>query len=524
MSYNSTPDVKTIASALADNANLKGQIWSNLLLRGAEQFNDLARLKGPDGSDKPIYVKTELTKDGGDKVNFTVMGGLSGPGVIGEQELTGNTSKPQFGMFQVVVDFHRDGFELTKKLIKFLAAGKGVVVNAKDMLAKKLGLKQQRASLLALRQKNVGTTIRPNFRANRDALRKGDTFTPDVAVSASGFAKRNGAKPISLGKSGEGSVIPRYLVFATDTAMADVRANETFQLAQQNAGVRGDANPLFTGRLVDWQNLGWFEHHVIDPDADDTVGSPLAPRMVSAEAFGADTPNPVTALSDASTVCRIRGSATNLLNLYAQDFPGYRYKWWDGVSDGSDGSIVPADTNYYYAWGFTPEGRVGFVRYTGSTGNNGNSIKLSQILASAAGTSTIGSKTVGLLNVGASAATDSGTRIITPGGTGNNIPAGDYVLTDYFPAGTVFFPANAAGVLVGHSFVFGRGALCHANGSISGLPTEEMRDFGFVQGFGFEAIFGMAPYVSAVSKKTTGYALVEHAIEHDGYSFPALAT
>jgi hypothetical protein len=246
--------------------------------------------------------------------------------------------------------------------------------------------------------------------------------------------------------------------------------------------------------------------------------------MVSVEAFGANTPNPVTALSDASSVCRIRGSTTNLLNLYSQDFPGYRYKWWEGQSDGSDGSIVPADTNFYYAWGFTPEGRIGFVRYTGSTGNNGNSIKLSQILASAAGTSTIGSATVGLLNIGASASTDGGTRIITPGGAGNNMPAGSYVLTDYFPAGTVWFPANAAGVLVGHSFVFGRGALCHANGSISGLPTEEMRDFGFVQGFGFEAIFGMAPYVSAVSQKTTGYALVEHAIEHDGYSFPALAT
>lgn len=520
--YNSTPDVKTIASAVSDHASAKGVIWSKLLLRGAEQFNDFAQLKGADGSDKPIYVKTDLTKDGGDKVNFTVMGGLSGPGVIGEQELTGNTSKPQFGGFNVVVDFHRDGFEVTKKLIKFLAAGKGVVANAKDMLAKKLGLKTQRDQMIALRTKNVGTTIRPNFRANRDAIRKGDLLTPDVAVSSMGFAKRNGAKPISLSKSGEGSIIPRYLVFATDIALADVRSNETFQLAQQNAGVRGDANPLFSGRLVDWQNLGWFEHHIIEPDADDCVGSPLAPWMKTAVAFGANTPNPIT--GDGATVCRILSSADNFKNLYAQDFPGYRYKWFEGLSDGSDGSSVPADSNQYYAWGFTPEGRVGFIRYQGSTGNNGNNIVVNQILATAALTSTIGSKSVGLFHVGDSSSVDSGTRVITTGGANVNLPTGSWVYTDYFPAGTVFFPANAAGVLIGHSFVFGRGALCHANGSLTGLPTEEMRDYGFVNGFGWEAIWGMAPYVSAVTKKTTGYALVEHAIEHDGYSFPAFAT
>lgn len=522
--WNSNPDPKTIADALADSANLKGQIWSAALMKGAEQYNDFAQLKGEDGSNKPVYVKTELQKDGGDKVWFTVMGGLSGPGVRGEQELTGNTSKPSFGNFSVVVDFYRDGFEVTKKLLKFLAAGKGVEANANAMLAKKVGLQQQRDGLIALRQKGKGNILRPNFRTNRDAIRKGDTFSPDVAVSASGYAKRMGAKPISISKSKEGSDIPRYLVFATDVALADVRTNETYQLAQMHAAERGENNPLFNGRLTDWQNLGWWEHHIIDPDADDTVGSPLAPRMVTAVAFGANTPNPIAALSDASTVCRIQSSATNLKNLYSQDFPGYRYKWWEGLADGSDGSIVMADTNQYYAWGMTPEGRIGFVRYQGSTGNNGNTIKINQILSASAGTSTIGSKTVGEFNVGDTAAVDGTTRVITPGGTGANIPTGNWVLTDYFTAGTVFFPANAGGQLIGHTFVFGRGALCLANGSYTALGVNETRDYGFINGFGLEGIWGMAPYESAVTKKTTGYVLVEHAIEHDGYAFPGFAT
>ena len=514
MAYNSDPNVVTLATSRAADPNIVASTFSRLLMEGAKQFDDFSRFEGEDGSDKPIYEKTDLSKGGSDSVIFTVMSALSGPGVRGETELQGNESEAEFKTFGIRIDFWRDAFALTEKKVQFMSTGKGLKVNANRALQEKLGLKKQRDAMISLIKKANGNVFRPNNRRSRDAIRAGDILSPDSAVIAKAFAQRIGAKPTGLTRDKNGSPNLRYMVFATDTALNDVRAHDAYQLAQTHAAVRGGENPLFTGNLTDWQNLAWFEHIIVDPDYDDVKGSPMLPQLISAVEFHTGS---------AGADCIIKGSSSNTKNLYSQDWPGYRYRWFDGASDGSDGSAVPADSNEYYAWGITPDGKIGFCSYIGSTGNNGNQITVHKILSgkdvndASHGTSTKGYNTVGQLTTGTTSTTTS--NVITLG-TGTNLPT-TYEYTDKFPAGTRFLSANAKGTVIGYSFLMGRGALCRAYGSIREQQIEQESDYGFVSGFGYKSIFGQAPY-KRTDGITSNYILIEHAVEMPGFEVPAL--
>lgn len=517
MAYNTDPNVQTLAKSVTQaGADIKAQIWVRSLQLGAQQNDDFSIFEGPDEGEKPVYVRQDLTKDGGDKMTFTVMGGLAGNGVRGENELTGNTSRANFKTFDVIVDFWRDGFELSKKQRKFMAAGGDLPAKASMLLRNKLGLKKQRDAMISLRQQASGNTIRPNGRLTRDTITKDDKLTPDYVVWAKAQAARIGARPINVSKDRNRSPVQRYLCFATESAMLGIRTDNDYVAACTNAANRGDENPLFSGRLVDWNNIAFFEHYVVDPPVRDVIGSPLSPRIIH---------KGDAAISPANTTCVITGySAAELtddstinVRLFAQDMPGYRYEFTQDVK-------LDADSTTYYAWGITPTGRVGFVSYVGSTGNNGKTITLNGILSPATGgtdnKANVAGKTLGNLNIGNEAsATD---HVITLGTTGDNLPT-TFTYVDEFPTGTVFLPANANGVLIGHSFLFGRGALCRAYGSIRELPTEEIRDFGFINGWGYESIFGQAPYQDA-DGRTSNYVLLEHAIDIPGYDVPEMVT
>ncbi|MCH1922868.1 hypothetical protein L9G15_25995, partial [Shewanella sp. A3A] len=79
--------------------------------------------------------------------------------------------------------------------------------------------------------------------------------------------------------------------------------------------------------------------------------------------------------------------------------------------------------------------------YTGS-GNKGNQIVITKILATTAGTSTKGAKIVGQLNLGTTPTVAA--IVITPDAD-SNLPAG-YVYKDQVQAGAYIIQANARGV------------------------------------------------------------------------------
>lgn len=514
MSYNNTINAQTLAEATAMDANVKAQLWARYLEVGSRAHDVFSMFESEQpripianvGKTGIFCRRRDLKAGGGDKVHFTVISAPGGPGVMGEAQLAGNESKSKFKTYSVIVDWHRDAVAFTKKQIAFMAAGGTLQETTAELLKLKMGLWKQNDMMMALIKHGVGNTYRPNGKATRDALGPNDTLSLSMAVAGKARLNTMGGKPISHQLGTNGDHINGFLTFASEFAFLNIRNDSSYANALQQADDRGKTNSLFTGKLVNWQGQSFFEHIVTDQDWDDYIGSPIQPKAVAAVAFNADS---------ASGDVVLKASASNTTNRYFQFFPGYAYKFYED-------EVVAADSNTYYCWAVNPDGSVAFLSYTGSS-NDGNKITVAGILTpdSAGGTSTKGSATLGSFNCGGSASVNGTSRVITPGGTGDNLTATGFTFVDKVVVGAVLIPANANGVPIGYGFIFGAHAACRAYGKIELEGIEQETDYSFVKGKGFEMVFGQSPTINT-NGITNGYLLMEFAIEHEGYPVPTI--
>lgn len=509
--FNSDPSVQDIQNAVAMDPKLKGELYSRKLEMTSHQHNAFEKftssaprngIHGSGGVRSIFCRKDDLKVGGGDTVNFNVIGPPGGPGVRGNEELTGNTSAVKMATYPVIVDWFRDAFEMDRDLYEKLSAGQILESTTLNMLAMKMGMQKQHDQMMRLIKAADGNIYRPNNRASKNALLATDTLSLEVALSARARLTTIGATPIMHKLSNTGSPIQGYLMFASNMAMLPVRNDDGYQTAIANGAVRGDGNNNFSGELVSWQGMPWYEYPIIDQAWDDYIGSPILAKALLGVSFGAGS---------AIGACKLIVNASNSKSRYFQFFDGYDYKFTQGQS-------AAPDATEYYAWIINPDGSLGFVAYTGS-GNNGNQITITKILTpNGAGVSTIGNTTVGELAVNTTADPDEWT------GDNSTLPAtgvnGAWTYTDEFVAGAMIIQANAKGVPYGRSYVFGSFASCFAHGRIEMNQISEKRDYGFVHGRGFETIFGTGVTTNA-NKKPVGYLLVEHAVEHEGYPVPS---
>ena len=530
--FNANATVQALSDAVAMDPKVKGDIYSRVLDEAAvqhnafEQFSSVMNAKsGLYGGVRSIFArKTDLGAGGSSSVNFTVIGTPGGPGVMGNQELTGNTSKSIMATYGVRVGWFRDGFELDREQVEFLSAGRSLVETCTDLLAQKMGILRQNLMMMRLIRSAVAANIyRAGNRGSADALLSTDTLALGVAHSARARLRTIGGKPISHRLSGTGSPIDGYLMYASDQAMLPIRNDSTFNTVQATAGDRGKDNVVFTGELLNWGGMPWYEHPIIDESWDDYIGNPMLAKAKIAVAFNSDT---AKYAMDGNTSLFLRGSTATTFSLasprYFQFFKGYDYRF---VQSTDDEALNP-DAGTYYAWAINPDGTCAFISYTGSN-NKGTYVQITSILSDLAGTSTLGATQVGNVKLGTAIpvkATVNGlTRIIT-GGTGHNISAGfsGTLLTDRVDAGAVLLQANANGNKTGYGFVFGAMAACYANGRIAMNAVEQTRDFGFTIGRGFETILG-AGITKTPNKLPGGYLLLEHVVNHEGYPTPYCA-
>lgn len=478
MSYNSNPNVYTLANALAQDADAKGKLYNRAFEVSGNTTDDFAPMEGADGGSNAIWVKKNLKSDGADTIKFTSLGDPAGPGVRGEAELTGNTSTPRIGGWTLNVDFWRDAVELTRKQIKFLAAGGKLEYELYKKLGEKFGRQKQADMMMALIRQANGNVYRVGNRATRDAILKTDLFTTSAIVQAQALARGLGARPVGITRSKSGSPLQRYIAFATQDAMQEIRNSSAWISAIANAANRSEENPTFSGKLLDWNGVGLWEHTVVAPDSDDWLGSPLAPYA----RLG-------VAITSATAAFDIQSSATNTKSLYYGFFPGFDWKW-------TEGQTAAPDSGTYYAW-IVPTsganlGKAMFVSYVG-TGNVGNKITITNRLHSSAAAAAV--TTLGGITWNASHHCDAA------------------------PVGSHIIPANSKGTPLGNSYVLGAGTALRAYGSIEMQKIQEKRDYGFVTGFGYEGIFGQAA-CKDTQGLTRNYILIEHALERPGIVIP----
>jgi len=507
--YNGNANVTVLADAVAMDPKLKGELFSRFLDVASQSHNAFAKFTteadhktGINGGVQSIFgSKQDLKAGGADLVNFSVMGPPGGPGVMGSQELTGNTSQVLMDTFSAKVGWHRDAVEYSRDVFEFLSAGKSLDSASYNALAKKMGLLRQNHMMMRLILSADGNVFRPNNRATTDAILSTDTLQLAMASAAKARLNTMGGRPIMQSIAGKtGSPLHGYLNFFSDHAFLSLHNNDGYASALQNGDTRGDENANFTGQLLAWKGQNWYEQPSHDEKWDDFIGSPIQPKAKLGVAFS-------TASAAADTL--IKSSATNTKSRYTQFFPGYQYPF-------QETEVAASDANTYYAWIINPDGSVGFVSYVG-TNNNGNQILLTSILSpNGAGTSTKGATTVGELKVNTTAAPDEWT-----GGDGN-LPVG-WTYTDSFQVGAIVIWANSKGNQIGRGFIFGAMAAFFANGRIGMVGIEQERDYGFVKGRGYETIFGTTVARDPFGKPY-GYLLAEVAMTHEGYETPVPAT
>jgi hypothetical protein len=529
--YNSDARVMTLADALGQDPDLVGKVWSRQLREGASQVDDFAAFEGGERDQKPFVVKSDLNAKAGDEIRFTVMSDVAGPGVRGETELTGNTSSVDFHTYTCKVDFWRDAFEPTKKQLQFMAAGGSVKSEALKNLRNKLGRQRMYDMKMALKLLGKGNTVRPNGKRSKDDLTAADTMSPGLLPVVKPQLQRLGGKPFMVSRNKHGSPVYSYMAYIPDVAMVDIRNSSTYDSALRYAADRGGDNPIFNGRLLDWQGIGLFEHITIDPDWDDKLSDPLAPRAVlgANAGFGVDTAGTLK-LRCASVV---DGVSQNPRSRYFEWFPGFKYEWWEGQAASAGWSDFYNDattgiahsSREYFAWIINPDGSVGFVRYAGNA-NNGNEITLNGILNpdNTADGSGIGSDELGEFictgdGWGLNEAGTAYTRAEGGGGASSNCSA-DFRWTSEFDAGAYIIPCNAKGAPEMYSLMLAQHAAVRAYVGEDKFISQE-RDYGFVNGFGYETIFGQAP-CERTDRKTNGYLLIEHTGQHPGLEVPTL--
>ena len=516
--YAADARVQQLADAISQDPALVAQVWNKQLREGARQVDDFSHFEGPEGSKagKPFVVKKDLAGVGaGDRVNFSVKSQPRGPGVRGEAQLTGNTSVVNFKTFQCVVDYWRDAYETTKKMRKFMATGGSLKAAVLEDLRMKLGRKRMNDMKMSLRLLGSSNTVYPNGKKAFADLTGLDTMSPTLLTLVKPQWQRLGGMPFMIGKNQHGSPVYSAMAYIPDAAMTGIRNSGLYEQALIHAAERGGANPMFNGRLLDWQGIGLFEHISVDAEYD-VYGDPLAPRAILGTAFSVDS-----AVGD----CKLIQDSTDAKTKFFEFFDGYTYEWYEGQASESawtdfyshaDTGIAGANRRYY-AWLVNPDGSVGFVQYAGNA-NNGNQITLLKILSpDGAGTSTIGTATLGDM-IATGDTWDSTPAAGGVGTTANTSP--DFLYTDSFVAGAYIIPCNEKGAVQMHSLFMGANTAVRCYAQDDQLITEK-RDFGFVEGFGYETIFGQAPCIRT-DGKTNGYALIKHAGQHPGLEVPSL--
>ena len=520
MAYNTDSIVQTLATAIAADANVVGKLQSKQLREGARSVDDFSMFEGKEGSGKPFVVKDDLNTFAGDSVRFTVMGQPRGPGSRGEQEMRGRESRVDFKTFVCVVDFWRDATKFTAKQLQFMAAGGGVKMAVLRMMKEKLGRKRMNDMKMALKLQAVGNIIYPNGRKTLASLNALDSLTPSGITNAVPQWRRNGGKSFNIGKNKHGSPIYKPMLYVPDAAIPSIKNSSSYEQVALHAGVRGDENPNVTGRLLDWNGVGLFEHVSVDPE-NDQCADPLAPRAVLSTGFGVDT---------AAASCIIKSHASDTLTPYTAFCGGYSYEWYENQTTADATWIafyaaLAASTNY--GWLVNPDGSVGFVSWLGSD-NNGNRITVNAILnpdntndASTLGTDTLGNFVATGDAWGLNTAGTAYTRTVGGAGATSNCSP-DFTWTSEFDAGAYLIPCNANGAVDISSLLLGADSAVRCYVGDDKLIGDK-DDYSFVEGGGYQTIFGQAPCIRTDSK-TSGYSLLRHAGQHPGLEVPTLSS
>lgn len=474
--------VNTYTAARAQNAKVVGEAFSRLMLIQTPNNDILGQMEGPEGSGKPICIKTDLTKGAMDLVNFTTMSRPGGRGAIGETAL--EAEQLDHNSFNLKIDVLRKGLGWTQKMQLFLSAGSSIEEAYAEVLSEWFGLQRQNDMFMLWRRFATATnTIRPNDRATTDTLLTGDVMNTTLIGDIASLLKTRAAPPANLTKRKVEKFtaeIKGYIILASDRFLNPLKSNSTYLQSLRDAAVRGDDNIIWSGGYAKYDNQAIFHMDVVQEDTRGPLGAPIEPEALLG-----------TALVTGTTAKTLTGGGRT-----APDATSYfPFEWFKGNEYpllGQD--AVGADSGVYYVIIYNVSGadagKYGIYKYTGSN-NNGNTIVCTS-------------------HLGASA---TGVAVTTLAGIAYDAAKH----TDAHPTGSRIVQVNAKCVPFCYGIGMGAMAGLRAYGGPAIKPISEMGDWGMKKGIGFQATYGQT-----VPKDTQlairNYVLIEAAYRPTGLS------
>lgn len=249
------------------------EIWEQRLRFNAARKSFFGPMKGKELSGKPIIEREDFVNQAGDVIHINVMSEAFGPGVTGENTLRGNEDALSLGQFNITVDWLRKAFALTKKIKKQVNFDmlQQVRVRAENWLARELDA-QVFSELLS----DVTDTLYAGNATSEATLSDDDTFTTQELDKIKLALDRIGALPITVEREG-GQETYHYACVISEVDEYNLRGDSRWLEACQYAQIRGDKNPIFTGRPVEWNGLLVYTLRGVK-SAGCVQGSPLRPE------------------------------------------------------------------------------------------------------------------------------------------------------------------------------------------------------------------------------------------------------
>ena len=249
------------------------EIWEKRLRLDAARKSFWGPMKGGEGSEKPIIEKEDFVNQAGDVIHINVVSELYGPGVTGENTARGNEDKLATAKFDVTVDWLRKVVALTKKVKKEVLFD--VIQQTRMAIANWLARDLDRQTFAQLLT-NVTDTLYAGNATSEATLAADDTFTTQELDKIKLALDRKGAIPLSVEREG-GQETYHYGVVISEVDEYNLRGDDRWLQAVQYAQNRGEKNPIFTGRPVEWNGLLVYTLRGVKA-AGCVQGTPLRPE------------------------------------------------------------------------------------------------------------------------------------------------------------------------------------------------------------------------------------------------------
>lgn len=271
------------------------KLWEEKLFRDSVKQSYFSRFMGS-GPDAVMQVKTDLEKERGDRIRFTLRNRLSGGGVTEGQTLEGNEESLASSTWDLTLTqlrhAVRDDGAMSRQRGVFSISEESVSA-LKDWQTEKID------ELAFTAVETSPTKIFYGDGTSTATITASGKITPALISKLKAWAVTGGnrsqtpLRPVMVdGKR-------HYILLIHPDVGYDLKQDTTWNNAQQNANVRGMNNPIFSGALGVWDNVIVHEH--------ENVG------LVTNWGSGANVPGAKCSFLGAQALCWAWGSRPEIV-------------------------------------------------------------------------------------------------------------------------------------------------------------------------------------------------------------------